>query len=490
MGDTVTVQPRETDEALHNPWMGWGLWAGPVSGQGRRCTVEESTVGFGDDAPLFDWICLDWMWADLEPEEGKYYWDDLDRVMSYWVERGKQINLRVWATDDTGWAGTSGAAEVCPDWVWQAGAAYHEYNDEGGRKIKEPDYAHPSYKNVYLPRLRSFLEALAERYDKPGNPFNLVGCMGYGQWGEWHTLWSNYVWLSKEAKHEILAGIVEMYADIFRHSQLSVSYGPDTFHFGSLRYEKRSDGVMLMTMDDPEDFKHRQGLDVALAKGFALARHGFIDGLHYVDSVIMEQEWKRAPMYAEGNWSYGDMKRDGTHGTLEENIAVMLAWHSNYAHFYVGFEPYHTLMETDEDRAIFERYLKKGGLGYRLVLKEASFPEVVRPGGLLVLRQTWENQNVGRLYRRHLLKLHLFDSDGTERFSGSAGTFDPTGWVKGERYDVLSVFKLPGDLKPGGYEARIALVDAESETARIRLAIAGGDAELRYRIGTIRVEKT
>ena len=167
---TKTVHPKEVDDVLHDPWMGWGLWAGLVSsGRGRRYTVQESTVGFGDDAPLFDWVCLDWMWADLGPEEGRYRWDDLDQVMNYWTERGK---------------------------------------------------------------------------------------------------------------------------------------------------------------------------------------------------------------------------RDGTHGTLDETIDVMLAWHSNYAHFY-----------------------------------------------------------------------------------------------------VLSAFQLPGDMKPGEYEARIAVVDAESETSRIRLAIDGADAQLRYRIGTIRVEK-
>ena len=133
--------------------------AGQLSQHGRHYSVEENTVGFGDDAPLFDWFCLDWMWADLQPREGKYYWDDLDQVMEYWAERGKQINLRVWVTDDPGWAGDSGADEVCPNWVWEAGAACHEYVDEGGRTIKEPDYPHPTYKTTCDHAIGRFLAA-------------------------------------------------------------------------------------------------------------------------------------------------------------------------------------------------------------------------------------------------------------------------------------------------------------------------------------------
>ena len=489
----MEVRPVETAGVLHNPWMGWGLWAGPVSQHGRRYTVEDSTTGFGDDAPLFDWFCLDWMWADLEPEEGTYYWDELDQVMGYWAERGKQINLRVWVTDDPGWAGDSGADEVCPNWVWKAGAAYHEYGDEGGRTIKEPDYAHPTYKSAYLPRLRRFLEALAQRYDKPDNPFNLMGCMGYGQWGEWHTMWSDYVWPSKEVKHEILAAIVEMYADIFQHCQLSISYANDTFHYGSQQHQSLSNlgpGVLddhflrRLAAEDPEDKKYRQALDVALSRGFALARHGFIDGLSRTDRVIMEQEWQQRPMYAEANYSYASVNREGTHGTVAENLDVMCEWHSNYGHFYMDCEAYRSLVP--EDILSFEQGLQAGGLGYRLVLTQATYPDTIAAGQLLLLRQSWENRNCGRLYRPHWLRLYLIGSEGRQRWSGVDWSFDATKWVKGKSCHVISVFQLAKDIEPGEYEVRIALVDS-SGRPRIRLAVDGGDAELRYRLGEIRI---
>ena len=53
-------------------------------------------MGFGDDGPLFSWVLFDWMWSDLEPQEGHYDWKDLETIINYWAARGKQIDLGVW----------------------------------------------------------------------------------------------------------------------------------------------------------------------------------------------------------------------------------------------------------------------------------------------------------------------------------------------------------------------------------------------------------
>lgn len=64
-----TVFPDETDAPLSNPYMGWGLWAGPRYFDGTPLSLEYNTSGFGGDAPLFGWVLIDWMWSDLEPQE-------------------------------------------------------------------------------------------------------------------------------------------------------------------------------------------------------------------------------------------------------------------------------------------------------------------------------------------------------------------------------------------------------------------------------------
>ena len=463
-----TVFPVETDAALTNPYMGWGIWAGPRYYDGRPFTLEYNTTGFEDDAPLFGWVLIDWMWSDLEPREGEYSWKDLDTIIDYWAKRGKQVYLRVWITDDPGWAGAPGN-EVCPEWLWAAGAKYRSYTGEAKSKKREPDYLDPSYEKVYLPKAKCFLQALAARYDKPASPVILWGAMGYGQWGEWHTMWSHYPWPNKEIKHAVLARLVEMYSETFKVRPVMISYcfDDDRAQVTSLR-----------------DFHYRQALDVALSKGFALARHGFIDGLHLYDRLTMEKSWRTSAMLAEGNWSYMDVKNDATHGTIEENIEVFAAWHSNFGHFYMDADSYKRAMR--EDRAAFENGLKSGGIGYRLVPLSASWPEELRAGQMLLLKSNWVNRNEGRLYTHTPLRVYLTDTEGNERFSAVDPAFDETAWVRGEQYPVTTILTIPAKVEPGVYDVRIALTDAAGKPI-VRLSIEGQDRKRRYRLGTIRI---
>jgi hypothetical protein len=82
--------------------------------------------------------------------------------------------------------------------------------------------------------------------------------------------------------------------------------------------------------------------------------------------------------------------------------------------------------------------------------------------------------------------LYLTDVDGNEKFSEVDTSFDPTNWVNGQEYSLISVFHLKNDLPPGTYDVRIGLVNEEGKT-HINLPIDGGDRDGRYRVGTIRV---
>ena len=463
-----TVFPEEHNELLTNPHMGWGLWAGPRYFDGRSFSLDYNTTGFGDDAPLFGWVLIDWMWRDLEPKGGEFYWKDLDTLIDYWARRGKEIELRIWITDDPGWAGAPGN-EVCPDWLWASGVKYRAYVGEGKARKKEPDYTDPSYEKLYLPKARRFLEELAARYDRAESPVSLWGAMGYGQWGEWHTMWSHYPWPSVQVKHNVLAKIVAMYAEVFKVKPLVISYC-----FDDDRDEVRS----------VDDYLYRQALDVAIEKGFALARHGFIDGLLMYDRLIMERFWRTAMMWAEGNWSYTAVKNEGVHGTLEENIQVMVEWHSNYAHFYMDAASYRRAIR--EDKAAFENGLGSGGIGYRLVPVQLSWPEELPAGDLLMLHSTWVNRNAGRLYVRYPLQIYLTDANGVEKWSAKDPSFTQTNWVRGERYEVDTLLTTSTKLAPGEYDVRIAMVDAAGKPA-IRLAIQGEDSQHRYKIGTLQI---
>ena len=463
-----TVHPTEIDDPLPNPYMGFGLWAGPkgFGNNERDYSVEQNTTGFGDDAPLFNWVLIDWDWASLEPKEGQFDWSSFDRVVQYWAARDKNAVVRFWVTDDAGWNGRPGA-KVLPQWLWDKGLRYREYTGNGGVKQHEPDYLDPSYKGVYLPALKNFLAAFAQRYDKPASPIALLQVMGYGHWADWATWYSHYPFPNLQVKHDLLARIMQTYIDTFQHIHLLAFGGPD---WDRDKYPKY------------DDLLRSKGLDIALANGFGLIWTGFIDGLD--NYITVEKNWRTHPIIAEGDWNYDDMLDQRTHGTIDENIDVALAWHANYLHFYFTVDTYLRAMSGPKEP--FERALRSGGLGYRLVPESLSWRESLPAGNLLVFKQTWVNRNVGRLYERHLLKLYLTDESGNEKFSEIAEDFNGTNWVAGEKYSIISVFHLPKELAPGAYDVRIALVGPNGKP-RISLPIAGGDSEKRYKVGQVRI---
>ena len=490
---TKTVAPTEINDPLVNPYMGWGIWAAPrVLGYYRDAySLESNTTGFGDDAPLFRWVMLDWDWARLEPQEGQYNWSEFDKVVTYWAARHKQFIVRLWVTDDPGWAGIADHASVCPNWLWQKGVHYREYAGEGNIKQREPDYLDPSFRNIYMPAFSKLLAAFAARYDQSDTPVMFVHVMGYGNWADWATWYSQYPWPNDRVKHETLARIVQLYAGTFRHTRMLMDYMDDW------------DSDKVQTLDD---HLYRMALDVGLAHGTGLFDTGFIQGINTQPWMYgtMMKYWQDHPMIGEG-WSYTEIKKDGTHGTIEENLRVALQYHCNCFHWYSDDQGYQLSMR--EDRTFFERGLQSGGLGYRLVLTSATWPKELAPGQLLVLDQTWVNRNVGRLFVRYPLRLYLTDVAGSTQYSETDRAFDATHWVQGQSYVYASIFHLPTDLKPGEYDIRIALVDAAGKleinpegrgpgefhrriafgNPRIRLAIAGVDSEMRYKLGTLRI---
>lgn len=472
--DLTVVHPAEINGPLPNPYMGYGLWAGPkgFGNNEKDYSIKDCTLGFGDDTSLFNWVLIDWDWASLEPSEGEFVWQNLDAVLNYWSLRGKQFVIRFWVTDDAGWNGRPGA-EVLPDWLWKKGLKAHEYTGNGGLHRREPDYADASYASVYLPSLQRFLKAFADRYDKPGTPIIYLQAMGYGHWADWATWYSKYRFPSVQKKHEILAQILQAYIDTFRHIRLLEFAGPD-----------------WDTNDYPalDQALYSKALDVAAANGFGLIWTGFIDGIGGVyDRVTMERFWREHPIIAEGNWNYDDMKDQHTHGTLAENLAGAVDWHANFFHLYFVPGTYQRAMR--HDKPALESGLEAGGIGYGLLPTYLSWPEELPAGHLLVLHQTWVNRNAGRLYVRHPLKLYLTNSGGKQVFAEVIEGFDETSWIQDKVYPVMSVFHLPKTLPPGTYDVRIALVD-DSGQPRIRLAIAGEDALHRYRVGSIRILQT
>jgi hypothetical protein len=416
------------------------------------------------------------MWADLETKEGQFDWKDLDTVVDYWKACNKQFVIRLWVTTDPGWAGAPGN-KACPDWLWDVGVKYHEYKAEGGVKQRCPAYADPTWETLYLPKMKRFLAAYRDRYHKPGGPVVLDYVMGFGDWGEWHTMWSHYPWPSREKKREVLGKAIDAYLDVFAPNRAENE--PVRNLAIAHVYDDDCGGDLPLA-----DAMHRQALDIAAARGFAFARNGFIDGLGGWPNDLMNKYWPDHQLIGEGDWSYEQMKKDKTHGSMAEHVDTFAKFHSTYAHLYMHAASYKQAMA--EDRGEHERALKAGGIGYRFVLTSASWETSRRPGETLTLRQEWVNRNASWCVYPYRLKLYLLNQDKVVVWSGVDKAFDPRSWLKGNNYSVESAFLLPENLQSGNYDLRVALVDT-AEKPQLRLGINGDDGLLRYPLGNVEV---
>lgn len=474
----ATVKPQEIDEPFGNPYMGWGIWAGKYFYDGRKFTPEYNTAGFGKDIDWASWVLIDWMWNDLEPQDGNFTWDEFDAVANYWRKLGKQLHVRLWVTSDPGW--DNGSAQAEPDWLWEKkGIKFHEYKSAGSTH-RQPDYEDPTYITNYLPELRKFLTTYRDRYLKSPGPPITNQVMGYGDWGEWHCTTSGYLWprSTTDQKHERLARIIKEYVDIFypehkpgqRHPELIIA----------MMWDKK------LSADAPlEEAMFTQALDVAVKEyGLGVSRHAFPNILGGWPGKLNAQYWRTNPQLGEANNSYESLKKQYKDGQLALHVDKMIGWHANYGHMYQHADNWKQCMA--EDRAQVERALKPGGIGYRLVPITVSWDTKVKPGQPLTLKQTWVNRNAGYCSEPYRLKVYLTKADGSEVFSAVDAKFDPRSWFQGQAYQVESKFTLAENLPAGTYDLFLALVD-ESGTPQVRLGIAGMDNQKRYRLGRVEI---
>jgi hypothetical protein len=177
------VQPVDHGKALVNPQMGWTMhfYSNMITNYGSKLEPSDTI----DDFPGLSVVYLRVPWSFLEPEENKYNWSLLDTPAMRWIDKGKQVALRITSSESwMRWA--------TPKWVHDGGAKGHNFTvrkglDKNG-PFWEPDYDDP----VFLKKLENFVRVLAKRYDGNTN-IAFIDIGSFGVWGEGHT-WSALNW--------------------------------------------------------------------------------------------------------------------------------------------------------------------------------------------------------------------------------------------------------------------------------------------------------
>ena len=484
----TTVCPTATDEALVNPGMGWvyyhfsnRLWA--YGGQ----TEPGDTL---DWFPGVSTVYLRVPWSALEPAEGEFRWDLLDSVAQPFVAKGKKVALRVTCCE-------SRNAFATPEWVKDAGAQGLFFKLPGAKDLKgwatsdlelwEPVYDDP----VFLDKLDAFLGALAARYD--GNPdVAFVDVGSFNMWGEGHTGFSSK--LSRERTDAVAALHMRLYRKHFTRTYLVVS---DDVAGG----ENPAPDAPLM--------KLARELGIGFRDDSILV---FVKSPWFHDGWARRFEAQGLPVVAE--CEHYDLSADRGAWSAEKLVASVEAYQASWLSIHGWPRRF-----WEKNRAAVAAINRR--LGYRLELREATWPDAVRVGERLEIASTWVNVGVARCHVGGFVAWSLVDDAGNLVWTcvddkWNVRALDPTLGGRESPVRRTSVCHFGYDaelpqvndavlnktrehrlwepglrvptLKPGDYTLCVSVGKADA-TPTLALPLPDGEGR-RYRLGKISVKPT
>ncbi len=444
--EVVTVRPKEIDDVLINPGIGFTTFQ---RFNGDRLNEGLSwTEGFpieyqpfsgsltNRDHPLTSVAYFRVYWKFVEPEPGKYAWGMLDKALATAHARGQTLMLRIAPY------GTGPERDV-PAWYRGLVAG----SDLEKNVPIEEWRVHPE-NPAYLKHFGKLIRELGARYDAHPD-LELVDVSIVGAWGEGAG--------SEELTEPTRKALLDCYLDSFRRTPLVLQLKDER----ATRYalSKRPVGWRVDCLGD--------------LGGFSKTWSHMND--YYPQELVrtgMQEAWRTAPVTMEACWVMQFWKNQGW--DLDHIIDESLKWHIS------SFNAKSSAVPGDWWPQV-NRWLKK--MGYRLVLRKFTYPGVVQPQGQLAFTSWWENKGVAPCYKKFQLVLRLRGAHRTESLLTDA---DITQWLPGDNvFD--SAVSVPADCPPDDYQLQIGLLDPQTKLPKIKLAIAGRDEEGWYNLGRIAV---
>ncbi len=449
--EVMTILPEETDELLANPGIGWETFGRTRDRDKNLPNWIPSTVHYER-----------WGWRVLEPRQGEIDYAFLDKVLAESRAAGQKLAFRVMCCS------TSRGQPYHPDWLEKAGGKVLTVDYEGTEGFRVPDLDNVDVLAWHL----HLIERLGARYD--GHPdLDHVDLGSVGWWGEWHMSGSKTARMPTVGTRR---QIVDAYLKAFRKTPLLmlIGGGECLTHAAEQGAGWRADCLGDMG-------------------GFSKSWYHMRDAYpKEVQAAKIEDAWKMAPVAWETCWEMRKWVKEGW--SLRYIFNYALALHGSYLNNKSA-----PLPEGENVRPEIERFLRR--LGYRLVLREATYPKRIT-GETLEIGTKWQNIGSAPCYRPYRVAYRVADQNGHARvlpgsttvnkwMPGSVKTFtaeflqEVPDLPPGEAVQVTDRVTLPGDLGKGEYDLAIGIIGEDSKEPVIRLAIKGRTADGWYPLGKL-----
>ncbi len=443
----IIVRPKEIDDVLVNPGIGFmtfqrfngdALNEGLTWTEGFPLEYQEFTGSLeNENHPMTSIAYFRVYWRFIEPEQGVFRWDRLDKALATAHSRGQTLLVRIAPY------GVQKDNDV-PEWYRAI------VGDEPEEERRDPkwrtDPENPNYAK-YFPMM---IRAVGARYD--GHPdLEGVDLAIVGAWGEGSG--------ARLLKQSTRRALVDGYVESFRKTPLIALLTDSKTNRYAL--SKTAVGWRIDCLGD--------------MGGFFDPRWSHMQD-YYPQSIInygMKDAWKKAPVSLEVCWVMQKWLNDGW--DVDYIIDQSLKWHIS------SFNAKSSAVPA-EWKPNVDRWLKR--MGYRLVLRKLSYPEQVKVNGKLPFTMWWENKGVAPCYKEFPLALRLRNAEKSVVLETDA---DIRTWLPGDNLYDDAVF-VPFDFPPGDCEIDIALLDKRTGKPAVKLAIEGRMPDGWYRVGGVKIE--
>lgn len=465
----VVVKPKPFNGVLNNPGIGFTTFQrfnGDALNAGTKWT-EGFPIQYqpfhgslkNPDYPDTSIAYFRVYWRFVEPEKGVYNWNLLDTALRTAHDRHQTLMLRIAPY------GTNAESDV-PAWYRKVTGEVLRPAPSDGRHASwyrplpssRPDWTpyesqwmvdpmNPAYAHFFGDMIR----AVGARYD--GDPdLELVDVSIVGPWGEGAG--------TPDLTRPVMQSLMDSYLDAFHKTPLVVQ--PTDPATDGYALSKANVGWRADCLGD--------------MGGFSKTWNHMTD---YYPEAIQEDglsdAWKTAPVSMEACWV---MQYWQDHGwDIDYILAQAIQWHVSSFNAKSSAVPKNLWPKVNT-------WLNK--MGYRLALRRFTYPATVNASRKLAFTSWWENQGDAPAYRRWPFAIRLSNGQRTVVLPTGA---DIRKWLPGDSLYNNAVF-VPASLPNGDYTLSVAIVDPLSRRPKVRLAIAGMDADGWYPLGSIHIDQT
>ncbi|MGN0355113.1 MAG: DUF4832 domain-containing protein [Muricoprocola sp.] len=418
----------EGEKPVTNPLKGFVAW-----GENYR---EDPWVSFAY-VPVY--------WNLLEPEEGKYDFEELEERCHFkkWGENHVRLILRVVADSPS-----EERHMDIPQWLYEKMGEAGDWYDSDYGKGFSPDYRSTVFQEAHA----KLIQALADRYgENPQVAFLQLGSLGH--WGEWHV--NTEAGIEQFPYQNVTDQYVQDYLNCFPASKLLLRR---SYEIGA------REGLGLYNDSFGDEKSHKLWL--------SWIKDGYVSDQNQEKLSGMPDFWKKAPSGGEfatseeTDWYFNPEQFDTT-------MQLLLQSHTTF----LGPNAPKYDECSGEIKQNVEILLQN--MGYCLGIRQCTLKREFF-SRKLNLELVWENAGIAPLYQDWPIYLELRDEEGKMVWSNVYES-NLSSWTPGTHIfscELTGAEKLP----KGEYTLYAGIMDPWVGESTVTLDMAASEMDLNYEL--------